>query len=187
MALPCSWAPPVAGWPMSLAEQRSSFGPAPLQSHHSYYACSAPVLRIGTLILVVCATWTSPLASERQVLTFRTRAGLSFAPPTCRMAPGQYQGIPQADPEGRVTPRFCHRLISFRHFIGGLLALASLNRACRNRVPASPQRAPPLLLTTAACGGLRSAPDCRSRRALLHLSYSYAPPFGPAALVTHDP
>lgn len=144
------------------------------------------MLRIGTLILVVCATWTSPLASERQVLTFRTRAWLSFAPPTCRMAPGQYQGIPQADPEGRVTPRFCHRLISFRHFIGGLLALASLNRACRNRVPASPQRSPPLLLTTAACGGLRSAPDCRTRRALLHLSYSYAPPVLVAALVSHD-
>src|SRR5258708_22859934 len=31
-------------------------------------------------------------------------------------------------------------------------------------------------LTTAACGGLRSAPDCRTRRVLLHLSYSYAPP-----------
>jgi hypothetical protein len=39
-------------------------------------------------------------------------------------------------------------------------------------------------LTTAACGGLRSAPDCRTRRALLHLSYSYATPFGPAVLVT---
>jgi hypothetical protein len=47
------------------------------------------------------------------------------------MALGQYQGIPQADPGGRVTPRFCHHLISFRHFISGLLALASLNRACR--------------------------------------------------------
>jgi hypothetical protein len=53
------------------------------------------------------------------------------------MTLGQYQGIPQADPGGRVTPRFCHRLISFRHFISGLLALASLNRACRNHVPAS--------------------------------------------------
>ena len=95
------------------------------------------MLRIGTLVLVVCATWMSPLASERQVLTFRTRAWLSFAPPTCRMTLGQYQGIPQADPGGRVTPRFCHRLISFRHFISGLLALASLNRACRNHVPAS--------------------------------------------------
>jgi hypothetical protein len=30
-------------------------------------------------------------------------------------------------------------------------------------------------LTTAACGGLRSTPDCRPRRALLHLSYSCAP------------
>ena len=42
-------------------------------------------------------------------------------------------------------------------------------------------------LTTAACGGLRSTPDCRPRRAILHLSYSCASPFGPAILVTHDP
>jgi hypothetical protein len=110
------------------------------------------VLRIGTLILVVCATWTSPFASERQVLTFRTRAWLSFAPPTCRMALGQYQGVPQADPGGRVTLRFCHRLISFRHFISGLLALASLNRAYRNHCPGASAT-----LTTIAFdnGGLR--------------------------------
>src|SRR5712672_3203942 len=44
-----------------------------------------------------------------------------------------------------------------------------------------------LLLTTAACGGLRSAPDCRPRRTFLHLSYSYAPPCGPALLVTQNP
>src|SRR5271165_6034919 len=100
---------------------------------------------------------------------------------------GQSQDIPQADPEGRVTPRFWHRLIRFRHFIDGSLALASLNLACRNLVPAFPQRSPPLDLTTAACGGLRSVPDCRPRRALLHLSYSCAPPFGPAILVTHGP
>jgi hypothetical protein len=31
-------------------------------------------------------------------------------------------------------------------------------------------RAPPWLFTTAACGALRSTPDCRPRRALLHLS-----------------
>src|ERR1700738_4721535 len=67
------------------------------------------------------------------------------------------------------------------------LALASLNRACRNLVPTFPQRSPPSLLTTAACGGLRSAPDCRPRRTFLHLSYSYAPPCGPALLVTQDP
>jgi len=92
-------------------------------------SCSAPVLRFGTLVLAVCAAWTSPLASERQVLTFRTRAWLSFAPPTCRMPLGQASGFSRADPGGRGTPRFRHRLIRFRHFIGGSLALASLNLA----------------------------------------------------------
>src|SRR5499427_8816498 len=96
-------------------------------------------------------------------------------------------GIPRADPGGRVTPRFWHRLNRFRHFCGGSLALASLDLACRNLVPAFPQRSPPRLLTAAACGGLRSAPDCRPRRALLHLSYSCAAPVLLAMLVTHDP
>jgi hypothetical protein len=108
-------------------------------------------------------------------------------PPTCRMPLGQSQDMSQAYPEGRVTPRFWHHLIRFRHFIGGSLALASLNLACRDHVPTFPQRSPPSLLTTAACGGLRSTPDCRPRRALLHLSYSCIPPCGPAILVTQDP
>jgi hypothetical protein len=73
------------------------------------------------------------------------------------------------------------QLIRFRHFIDGSLALASLNLACRYLVPAFPQRSPPLLLTTAACGGLRSTPDCRPRRALLHLSYSCAPSYSDGA------
>src|SRR5262249_50189888 len=63
----------------------------------------------------------------------------------------------------------------------------SLNHTFRNLVPTFPQRSPPCLLNTAACGGLRSTPDCRPRRTYLHLSYSYAPPCGPATLVTHDP
>src|SRR6516162_1989667 len=67
------------------------------------------------------------------------------------------------------------------------LALASLNLACRDQVPTFPQRSPPSLLTTAACGALRPAPDCRSRRALLHLPYSCALPCGRAMLVTQDP
>src|SRR5690348_8653895 len=46
---------------------------------------------------------------------------------------------------------------------------------------------PPSLLTTAARGGLRPAPDCRPRRALLHLSYSSAPVYPDGAFVTHDP
>jgi hypothetical protein len=145
------------------------------------------VLRFGTLVLAVCAAWTSPLASERQVLTFRTRAWLSFAPPTCRMPLGQASGCSRADPGGRGTPRFRHRLIGFRHVISGSLALASLNLACRDQVPTFPQRSPPSLLTTAARGGLRPAPDCRPRRALLHLSYSSAPSYPDGAFVTHAP
>ena len=35
--------------------------------------------------------------------------------------------------------------------------LASLDRACRNPVPAFPQRSPPRLLTAAACGSLESS------------------------------
>src|SRR3979411_75413 len=100
---------------------------------------------------------------------------------------GQSQDISQADPEGRVTPRFWHHLIRLRHFIDGSLALASLNLACRDHLPTFPQRSPPSLLTTAACGGLRPAPDCRPRRALLHLSYSSAPFYADGAFVTHDP
>src|SRR5713101_2279961 len=100
---------------------------------------------------------------------------------------GQSQDIPQTDPRGMATPRFWHRLIRFRHFCSGSLALASPNHTCRNLVPTFPQRSPPWLLTTAACGGLRSTPDCRPRRTCLHLSYSYASPFGPALLVTQDP
>src|SRR6516225_6664489 len=67
------------------------------------------------------------------------------------------------------------------------LALASLNLACRDQVPTFPQRSPPSLLTTAACGGLRPAPDCRPRRALLHLSYSSALSYSDSAFVTHAP
>src|SRR5437763_12581947 len=99
---------------------------------------------------------------------------------------GQSQDISQADPEGRVTPRFWHHLTRFRHFIDGSLALASLNLACRDHVPTFPQRSPPSLLTIAA-RGLRPAPDCRPRRALLHLSYSSAPSYADGAFVTHDP
>src|ERR1700730_4368415 len=121
------------------------------------------------------------------VVTWNLIPGLSFAPPPCRMPLGQSQDIPQADPGGMATPRFWHRLIRFRDIISGSLALASLNHTCRNLVPTFPQRSPPLLLTTAACGGLRSTPDCRPRRTSLHLSYSCATPCGPAILVTQDP
>jgi hypothetical protein len=121
-----------------------------------------------------------------QVLTFRTKAWSSFAPPTCRMSLGQSQASPELIPE-EGSPPVLTSPNPLRHFCSGSLALASLDRACRILVPAFPQRSPPRLLTAAACGGLRSAPDCRTRRALLHLSYSCASPVLMAMLVTHDP
>jgi len=70
-----------------------------------------------------------------QVLTFRSKAWSRFAPPTRRMPLGPYQDIARARPAGRVTPRFRHRLIRFRRFCSGSLALASLDLACRITVP----------------------------------------------------
>jgi hypothetical protein len=55
------------------------------------------------------------------------------------------------------------------------------SQPCQNLVPAFPERSPPSLLSTAACGGLRSTPDCRPRRVLLHLSYSSAPSYSDGA------
>src|SRR6201993_2245845 len=176
----CRFTRPNVGDPLpSLYRHYTRFIPTTEQS--------APLRRIGTFGLAVGAACAFSLGIAGQVLTFRTRARLSFAPPPCRMPFGQSQDIPQTDPGGMATPRFWHRLIRFRHVNSGSFALASLNHTCRNLVPTFPQRSPPSLLTIAACGGLRSAPDCRPRRALLHLSYSYAPPCGRAILVTQDP
>src|SRR5258708_33478135 len=94
-----------------------------------------PLRRTGTFGLGVGAACAFSLSIAGQVLTFRTRAWLSFAPSTCRMPLGPYQDIPRADPAGRATPRFLHHLIRFRHFTDGSLALASLNPACRDHPP----------------------------------------------------
>jgi hypothetical protein len=153
---------------------------------HSYYGAVRTLRRTGNFGLAVGAACAFSLGTGH-VLTFRTRARLSFALPICRMPLGQSQDIPQANPGRRVNPRFWHRLNRFRHFTGGSLALASLNHTFRNLVPTFPQCSPPGLLDTPACGGSRSTPDCRPRRTYLHLSYSYAAPCGPALLVTQDP
>src|SRR5262249_60270692 len=105
---------------------------------------SAPSRRIGTFGLAVGAACAFSLGIA---VTFHTRAWLSFAPPTCRMPLGQSQDISQADPEGRVTPRFWHHLIRFRHFIGGSLALPSLHPSSPHPVPTLSPPSPPPLFT----------------------------------------
>ena len=84
--------------------------PPSLHEHYTRFIAttrqSAPLRRIGTFGLAVATTCTFSLNIAGQVLTFRTRAWSSFAPPTRRMPLGQYQDIPRTDPGGRVNPRF---------------------------------------------------------------------------------
>jgi len=104
--------------------------------------CSVPARRVGTLALAVAAACGFSLRTDHQrgqrdgaqVLTFPTRAWSRLAPPTRRMPLGPSQGIARADPAGRVTPRFWHRLIRFRRFCSGSLALAFLDLAGRTSV-----------------------------------------------------
>src|SRR5262249_1725371 len=99
---------PVGQWP------RPNNAAPSLQPHYRAFdattGCSAPPPRFGTLALAVGGACGLPLhvlgRAEAQVLPFHPKAWSSFAPPTCRMPLGQYQGIPRADPGGRVTPRF---------------------------------------------------------------------------------
>src|ERR1700757_2644862 len=62
-------------------------------------SCSVPVRRIGTLILAVLAACDFSLCIGAQVLTFRTKAWLSFAPPPCRMPLGPSQASPKLIPK----------------------------------------------------------------------------------------
>ena len=174
---------------MAKAEQRSPFAPAPLQGLRRYYGLLRPCAPLrysrprgwSRLRLVP----SRRRRDEAQVLTFLTRAWLSFAPPTCRMPLGQASGFSRADPGGRVPPvSTSPNPLATLH---RRFACARLSQPCLPGiiVLAIPQRSPPRHLIAAACGGLRSAPDCRTRRALLHLSYSCAPQTTHAALVTH--
>ena len=83
--------------PVGLGSRLNNAAPS-VQSHYRTFNPttdhSVPVPRIGTLVLLVFANWTSPFASGRQVLTFRTRAWPGFALPTCRMPLGQASGPP---------------------------------------------------------------------------------------------
>ena len=68
--------------------------------------CSAPVLRIGTLILVDLATWTSPFTSERQVLTFLTKPDPASRRLHAGCRSGSLQDAPELIPEDGSAPGF---------------------------------------------------------------------------------
>jgi hypothetical protein len=110
------------------------------------------------------------------------RARAVFTPDAARNG---NQVILRACPGRMGSPRFRRRLSSFRRFSNGSLALAFPHRACRDLVSTFLQRSPPSLFTTAACSGLKPAPDRRLRGAHPHLSYSIAPPYV-GTFVTHS-
>ena len=88
-------APPGrTGWPKFNGDDL----PPSLQPHYRAFITttrqSAPLRRIGTFGLAVVAACAFSLGIAGQVLTFRTRACLSFAPPTRRMPLGQHSGQP---------------------------------------------------------------------------------------------
>ena len=102
---------------MAKAEQHSPFAPAPLQDLPHYYGLLRP-----------CAPrrysrprgWSHlqllpsrPRRDRAQVLTFRTKAWSSFAPPTCRMPLGQSQASPELIPEEGSPPGFGIALSAF--------------------------------------------------------------------------
>src|ERR1700722_663944 len=101
------------------------------------------------------------------------------------MPPGQLPGLFPCSSRRKRPPPVSTSVRAFRHFIDGSLALASPEQACRNLVPGFLLLSPRPLLTTAACSGLRPAPDCRPRGAHPHLSYSTAPPYSVDVFVTH--
>src|SRR5690606_24113429 len=84
--------PPAA----RLSQQTKPDDVAPsLHGHYSRFITttnhSAPAPRIGTLSLVVFATWLSPFTSKQQVPTFRSKACHTVTSPIHRMPHGQRQ------------------------------------------------------------------------------------------------
>src|SRR5262249_17743649 len=97
--LPLPVHPPQWRWP-------ARFAPRALPRFIVTTKQSAPARRIGTFGLAVGAACAFSLGIAVSVLAFQTIARLRLAPPTHRMPLGQSQGISQADPGGRVSPRF---------------------------------------------------------------------------------
>jgi hypothetical protein len=82
-------APPTSGWPNNKTRWSNPFAPFPLQELPHYYKLIRPCAPHRYSHPCGPSTWISPLASERQVPTFHTKAWFRFALPLCRMPPKQ--------------------------------------------------------------------------------------------------
>ena len=109
------------------------FSPTP--SLHLYYRdfnittnWSAPVLRLGTLILMGLPLGLLPYPrNDPASAGFHTEAWFRLTPPLRRTPPRQYTGSPWTLPGVVKGPSFDVIVTCFRHLISGSFALVSLN------------------------------------------------------------
>ena len=173
-ALPQAPAPPIAGWPTSSAGSSGPFAPPALPGFVATTSPSAPAPRIGTRLLMGSTTWRSPLASRRQVPTFRTRACAGLTPSSCRSPLGQSAGIlPSFVPGQQLEPGFDDvPTLSTRHQRFTRVRLPSAHLTGCSRLFRNAHH--PGHWTDAACGGLDPDPAIRVRGADPHLLCSKA-------------
>ncbi len=177
------FAPVIRVFPSPVGRMQGPNATAPLvQRHYSAFNpttnCSAPVPRIGVfplagvarLAVSLCiATTGSPVPREslfRGHAAFEPDAAWAGLQDSAHTLP-RVTTTPGSDINHTLSA--VHRRFAFARLLGPHLTGSSSRLF--------PRRSPPLLLTTAARGGLRSTPDRRPRGALPHLSRSYAPPF----------
>src|SRR5512134_4079249 len=89
-------APPVSGWPRSLARRSGPFAPPALPGFLATTNPSAPVPRIGTLLLAGPPPGRSPLASKHRFPRSAQEPVAGITPPPYRLPPGQSAGFRRA-------------------------------------------------------------------------------------------
>src|SRR6266508_1476013 len=146
------------------------------------------------------ATWISPLASRRQVPTFRTRAWLRVTPPLCRVSSRQAAGSPWTAPGPTTRPGFDTVLTlstRSRWFTAVRLSEPYLTRSRRavsghaHHPGSLPEQLPVVwsLLCQPAPRGRPSSlvqPGCIEPTALLHHGLLSAPSWRTVVRVPHD-
>jgi hypothetical protein len=117
-----SLSPPIAGWPIPSAGVSGPFAPPALPGFIATTDPSVPGPCIGTLLLMVPATWRSPFASRHRFprSTHEPRAGLT--PSSCRSPLGQSAGTLRAPSQANNWNLISTTSLRFRHFINGPLA-----------------------------------------------------------------
>src|SRR5260363_181056 len=134
---------------------------------------SAPVPRVGTLILRSPCAGISSLALGRQRNSQVPYPSLNHSHTTFMLdADGAVSRLRSTSSQNNPSFCFCQRLYFLRHVFSSSLSLVSLILTSQSSSLPFPRRSPPRLLTFAARGGLRPTPASRSRGAFPHLRSS---------------